>query len=308
MQGQLLSISDFEQYIENNTKPALQLVGTNLKKPGKLNQVAARMLGFKTYEEKLQPFHARERKITDSVHFERCPHQGNRPTFKALNIIVVLDEAGQCIRARLLRAGEELEYVTEDNQTHAIRYDHEDEPTPSFNNVVIENANDWDFERGNDQQHRITFHFTVTLPDGSTEQNYFALTRTYEGIIIDTYYDLEREHDCYDSMGLMFSDIDDDDYVWPNQALADINHTLSAAEGDYYQWLKPAVIDGERRFLAIDTDGGSKPNISGMLFDSPKAAKDAILDGRWDFEPEDMDGCVIVHVRKSLQETFIYKE
>ena len=107
MHGQLLSKEQFDSFIEKNVRPALNVVGTNLQNPNKLNQVAARMLGFGTYEEKLQPFHKRESNIRESIHFELCPFQGNRPTFKAHNVIVVLDEAEQAIYARILRGGEE---------------------------------------------------------------------------------------------------------------------------------------------------------------------------------------------------------
>lgn len=293
MHGQLLSKEQFDSYIEKNVRPALNVVGTNLQNPNKLNQVAARMLGFGTYEEKLQPFHKRESNIRESIHFELCPFQGDRPTFKALNAIVVLDEAEQAIYARILRGGEEAQRVTEDGDTYAIRYGHKDEPTPSFSNITVAQDNG-----------KVSFDFPVTLPNGDIEKNHFSMVRTHEGIIIDVYYDIDASCEVYDSIGLMFSDIEDDDYRFPDQASVAVHAALPSCDGAYYQWLKPVSFDGETRFITIDTDGGSKPNLSAMLFTSPQEAREAVLDGRFDFHPEDVDGCVIVRVDKRIHEVF----
>lgn len=293
MQGQLLSKEQFDNFIEQNVRPALHVVGTNLQNPNKLNQVAARMLGFGTYEEKLQPFHKRESNIRERIHFELCPFQGNKPTFKAHNIIVVLDDAEQAIYARILRSGEETQRVVEDGDTFAIRYSSEDEPTPDFSNIVVTQGDG-----------KVSFDFSVTFPNGDIDKNHFSMVRTHEGIIIDVYYDIDASCVLYDSIGLMFSDIDDDDYRWPEQAAFSVHAALPSCDGVYYQWLKPACFDGETRFISIDTDEGSKPDLSAMLFTSPQEAREAVLDGRFDFYPEDVDGCVIVRVDKRIHEVF----
>ena len=98
--------------------------------------------------------------------------------------------------------------------------------------------------------------------------------------------------------------IDDDDYRWPEQAAFSVHAALPSCDGVCYQWLKPVCFDGETRFISIDTDEGCKPDLSAMLFTSPQEAREAVLDGRFDFYPEDVDGCVIVRVDKRIHEVF----
>lgn len=111
MQGNYISIADFEQYKKNEAASALAVLDMNLRNPNLLNQAAARMLGFSSYEA-LQPMHQYERLIRDAVLFEpQCPYQGNRAVFRHKNILVVCDFQLNRVIAKALNPGEERGYL-----------------------------------------------------------------------------------------------------------------------------------------------------------------------------------------------------
>lgn len=284
--GKFLSIADFESYIENNIKPALEVVGTNLRNPNKLNQVAARALGFSSYEA-LQPIHHREMMIKEKLYVEKCPYQQNNVCIKAANILVVIDVSASKIRFRALNIGEECETVTDENEFTFIGMSGIDL------DVHISEYKFTDAGKSDLLYPQIDVVFT-----SDDESHALVVKRTDEGVIADVIFNYKSDCGSADTAAVAFSDADGEDYEDVNQAYASLNNPLPAADGEYYQWLEPTMTEDGLRYLKINPD--EEICISELMFASPQIAIEAINSGEWAAYPEDVEDAVLVKVTKTI--------
>lgn len=282
-----LPIKQFKQYLEEKIKPALLVVGTDLKNENKLMQVGARALGYGSYEA-LQPLHYRESMINEKLFVEACPFQGGNLTIKAGNILVVIDKACKKIRFRALLPGQELEKVNDDNEFDSMRVE-------GFS--LPDNADDFVFYDANKNLlcPQVECLFNV---DGDI--HVLVIKRTYEGVIADFIYNTESSAGSIDTASVAFTDseLDFDELRLVDQANMSLNTPLPSSDGEFYQWLKVVLMDGERRYLPLPVEEG--PSISHILFKSEAEAISAIEDNTWDVNAYDVEDCVLVKVSKRL--------
>lgn len=277
-----LSINAFDAYIENNVKPALAVVGTNLKNPNKLNQVAAKMLGYNSYEA-IQPRHHRERMIRAKLFVERCPFQNNRVTIKAGNILIVFDNDACKIRFRALKPGQECELVNDHNEFTAI----------DFTDMPLEmNLPLSEYRFSDVDKHLLDPQVDVIFHDTMGAEHAFVFKRTYEGVIMDAIYDYKASAGTMESRAVAFDDADAEDYEAVDQANASFTDPLPAIDGEHYQWLQPIMTEHGLRYMKINEE--EEICLSDLYFKTPADAILALEDGQWGAYPEDVEDAVLV--------------
>jgi hypothetical protein len=267
-----LNVADFEEYKRTRVANALGYVSSATKNPNTANQVAARMLGWGSYEA-MQPRHAREESIKSGVHWEMCPFQGGRLTIKAGNIVVVLDPHESALIGRALLPMEESQYLCADNMDASCYFQEKKINLERLNAEAIKNHPRYTNEGGR-------AHIFIPFTQGNeVVYGELSITRTYEGLIIDLF---EGEGDNvvhYDSIALMFTDADfsdEDEITAVDQA--NVYYAAPLQHGDksgaVYRWMRRVDVDGAYRALTFFP--GEEINISDLLFDSYEKAFDAV--------------------------------
>lgn len=121
MQGKYITREEFTHYQQHEMDSALGVLDINLRNDNLRNQVAARLLGFSSYEA-LQPMFNHEWNLFNTIVYERsCPYQGGyRPVLRHRNILVVVDFKKCKIFGRVLCTGQERDSVAHWNATESI--------------------------------------------------------------------------------------------------------------------------------------------------------------------------------------------
>jgi hypothetical protein len=281
-----LSLADFKRYIESNVKSALEIVGTELKNPNKLNLIAAKMLGYKSYEA-IQPLHHREKMINEALHVERCTFQNNRITIKATNIIVVFDHIESKIFFRPLSSGQEFEFVNEDNCFNLF-----DLGDIQINTDIVE------YKLSLASKELLNPQVDVVFKDAKGGEHAFLVKRTYEGLIFDIIYDYKGDSGSMGTHSVAFDDADTEHLA--DQISPLLNRTLPSDDGEYYQWLKKIEIDDAVRYIHINPK--EEVDISNIMFTSHQEAVQGITNEYWGIGKDDIleHNCVLVKVSKAL--------
>lgn len=262
------------------------MVGTELKNPNKLNLIAAKMLGYKSYEA-LQPLHHREKMIQHALHVERCPFQNNRITIKAANIIVVFDDVENKIFFRPLSTGQEAEYVNEENCFNFF----------NFGELKM-NMDAAEYQLSLPSKYLLDPQIDAVFTDAEGGEHAFLVKRTYEGLIFDIIYDYKGDAGSMDTHAAAFDDADTDHFA--DQVSPLLNRTLPSNDGEYYQWLTKIEIDDAVCYIHINPK--EEVDISDVMFTSSKEAIEAINDEHWGIGPDEIleRNCVLVKITKSL--------
>lgn len=304
MQGDYISIANFEHYKATRAKAALEVVGTNLRNENKLNQVAARMLGYSSYEA-LQPFHFREKAILEGVYAEQCPIQRGLFTIKAKNIIAVFNAPAQKILVRVLFPGQEREVVTEENATRIIFLNAEDDLGYDFTPVVDSLAYNSEAE-GN----RLSFQFTskniakgkdgVKGPVGPFTNQCDAIA-TDEGLILNLYADVDGDFAELDSVALEYvDDVNAEQAAAVDQVTAPYMAQAAGLDGHFFHFRAVgADPNGQPRLLAQEWDDKMMP-LTDFIFASKKDAKDFLDSEDWPYGWDDLEGLVLTEVTQKI--------
>lgn len=303
MQGDFISIADFEHYKATRALPALEVVGTNLRNENKLNQVAARMLGYSSYEA-LQPYHFREKAIRDGVYAEKCPIQGGLFTIKARNIIAVFNGPAQKILVRVLFPGQEREVVTEENSTRVIFLNESDsmgyEYTPITKSIVYHNE---------DEYPRLSFMFSSrTLKEGASSSvavmNQFDAVATHEGLLLNLYTEVDGEFFSeLDSVALEYADeVSQEQSRAVDQVSAPFQPKAAGIDGHHFHFRRVVLDDnGQPRLLAQEWTEEMMP-LTDFIFANKEEAENFLDSEDWPYSREDVefDGLVLTEVTQTV--------
>lgn len=301
MQGKYLSKTDFDLFIENEAKPLLKYLKLEPKKKNLLNQFAARMLKFSSYEA-IQPFHQKEKILSESLVVENCPVQGGRLTIKSTGVVVVVDTEKRLVMLRYLKSGEEGLYISPSSDTQCINYSPEN--SNDFERVEL-NPSHVNVEESDSGAIIATLSFVQKDSQKNDEFCALSVTKTYEGIICDMAYSSNAGGDAefIDTMAVCYSDYDEDEHN-TNLAAPLNSLLLPKSDGDYYQWLKPVFIDGELRYIKVDSEKVNEIDLSDILFDSQSAAIEAVRNNTFGYTEECVSGFAIVKVTKTIDKLF----
>lgn len=300
MQGDYISIADFEHYKATRALPALAVVGTNLRNENKLNQVAARMLGYSSYEA-LQPYHFREKAIREGVYAEKCPIQRGLFTIKSRNIIAVFNGPAQKILVRVLFPGQEREVVTEENATQVIYLNAEDDLgydfTPLPESVYYSEES---------EGKRLSFQFTskniakdssgVKGPVGPFTNQCDAIA-TEEGLVLNLYADIHGDYAELDSVALEYvDDVNEQQAAAVDQVSAPYLPQAAGTDGHFFHFrVIGADPNGQARLLAQEWDDEMMP-LTDFIFASKKEAKEFLDSEDWPYGWDDLQGLVLTEV------------
>lgn len=295
MQGDYISIADFEHYKTTRALPALEVVGTHLRNENKLNQVAARMLGYSSYEA-LQPLHFREKAIREGVFAEKCPIQGGLFTIKSKNILAVFNGPAQKILVRVIYPGQEREVVTEENATRIIYLNAEDDLGYDFT-PVTDSLKYADEAEGK----RLSFQFTSKNIDKKGPTGPFTnqcdAVATDEGLIINLYADVTGEYAELDSVALEYvDDVSAEQAASVDQVTAPFMAQAAGLDGHFFHFRAiGSDPNGEPRLLAQEWDDEMMP-LTDFIFASKKEAKEFLDSEDWPYGWDDLDGLVLTEV------------
>lgn len=298
MQGDYISIADFKHFKTTRALPALEVVGTNLRNENKLNQVAARMLGYSSYEA-LQPFHAREQAIREGVYAERCPIQGGRFTLKSRNLVVVFDKREQKILFRALFPGQEREAVTDQNATRVVLLNAEDDLTYDFAPV-----SDSLKQESQPEGQRLSFEFVALanpLDDSSAVPCQCDAIATEEGLVVNLYVDIHGDFSELDSVALEYiDDATPEQVAAVDQVSAPFAPQAAGLDGHFYHFRKVAIDhEGKTRLLAQEWDDEMMP-LTGFVFASKQEVREFLDEEDWSYGWGDLEGLVLCEVTRKV--------
>lgn len=283
------TITEFKSHIDNNVKPALLEIGTNLKNINMLNKIGAMTLGFSSYEA-IQPHHALEKNMKNRIYFSLCPYQRGLPTFKIGNAIIVFDENRKTILARSINPGQAKEMITLENKTACI-------------DEAFENARSVDFNLHHDEithQDNVDgvsaiFNLSSICSNGIKSHHICRIERKDNKVDLSICYDVQG--DC-GSNYFSFEITLDPEHQCQSEYLKLDNPNRT--DITYYQWLRPTIEDGEMRYLTIGNHLVDDIVLSDIMFSSIGEAKEAIRTGIFGYDHEQVEDCVIVRVSKTI--------
>jgi len=282
-----------QDYIETKLKPSLLLIGTNLTNKSKCNQMAARQLGYASYES-LQPMLKAEEFIATGLYYAPCKHQENLKTFKAKNIILVLDDVEDVLLIKVIAENEETIKVTEMGACQLINF-----PGLSldFSDLKV------DINKSEAGDVQALFKFSGVDKNGLSVKFDCNVLRTHEGVILDVY---EEEGAHYGTLGVCFDDEENEELVDQYKAL--FAETLNSIDGDFYQWLMRCADDeGGVRYLPIKPNEGMPYSLSELLFPTVEKSKESLETGIAGYTYSDLEGLdiVLVNVKKTIAHPLI---
>lgn len=289
MQGTYISISEFEQYKANEAASALSVLDINLRNENLLNQSAARMLGFSSYEA-LQPMHERETLIKTKIVFDRsCPFQANRPVLRHANCLAVLDFENARILGRVLNDGDERECL--DPQFDGV----ERVEFPSDLHLSMADITSSASYNGADG-------FRYDMKFTSKAQPHLRLlvnaAATHEGLFVAAYLEDTQTDELEDlgTLQLAYTDcLEENARETVNQAALKYLDGPKCFDHTYYQWMIEANRDGELRYLSYGDDWQEEgPAPTSFLFPSKARAIEFREESEFNLGPEDFEGLVLV--------------
>jgi len=294
MQGNYISIAEFEQYKSNEATSALSVLDMNLRNENKLNQAAARMLGFSSYEA-IEPMLAYERSIREGIVAEpSCPYQACRPVLRHKNILIVLDSQENRIFGRALNPGEERANIQHWNSTDQIEL-------PRALDFFDQAPTDVTCKREDGNG----FRYCATYTSKSTNKAIIIDAQaTGEGIVLNVYRLLnDGDTEEVDSFGLMFTDaLDETAETSVNQAALRYEAGEAAEDNVVYRWLKKVVDDyGSPRLLSIDAYDWKDDRLppTELIFHSEAQARAFVSDNEFDYDEEDFEDLVLIRQTKT---------
>lgn len=292
---QYLTPEQFKSYCEGEFRDSLAILDINLKNPNKLNQAAARALGWSSYEA-LQSMQERQVAIRDGIAIMRCPYQMDRLTLKMKNIVMVFDGEFGEFYIKALSRGQEAMALHRANSL-AIDALGDNKKLPALISCELDKDDGW----GSTRATLKTSFFTVLI------------NRTHEGVILDVFNADDTDfEDIVDTAGIMFCDNamyegeeDGVDLFSPAE-----NVKLLGVAGECYQWANLSHdedVYGEERHLLGKFCDGDGVDLSELVFSTPEEAEDVLMSGDFGSMEDVTDqGGVLVKVTRTLYRTNIY--
>lgn len=277
-----------EEYITTQLKPALLLVGTNLVNKSKCNQMAARLMGYASYES-LEPLLKAEKEIKEAIYSGSCKHQSNNHTFKAGNALFVFDASNGSICMKGLTPRTETHHVCENSCDDALLFA---SLKMDMSNIEVSK------EISLSGSPSLSFNLKGIDENGAIVLFDCQIARTSEGVIFDVYF--SESGDLYGTLALSFCDYSGHESV--DQYKAMFANTLNSADGDYFHWVLKVNTEYGLRYLRTRTAEGMEFPLSDLIFNTVEEAKEALESGAFGYTSEDYeDGeLVLVNVQKRI--------
>ncbi|MAE20472.1 hypothetical protein CMK12_16380 [Candidatus Poribacteria bacterium] len=241
IQPQYKNTDDFQSYIDNEFRSVLNVLHMNLQNPDLLKEAAARALGWGTYGE-LNFWQVRENNIKNGIHLMQRKNdyrQRDGWTIIAGNIVAVVSPEDKAILIKALGAGQEHLRVTLDNADGVINLGPYCQYTKNAWLLALENAQKA-MPSSIDKECAI-----VDLPitqNEDFERLFLSVRRTYEGLILDLWYENERESDILSSSAVGFPDNDrfEDKHLAVQLFRPKGPENHPSLDGEHYRWMRIA--------------------------------------------------------------------